>query len=255
MKHKRSRIAQTAGWHIVALTVLATTLTSVRPARAADEGIALAIVYDTSGSMAERVPAGAGKTLPKYIIANQALSNIIERLNQYATNAPGGTPRKVEAGLFIFRGDSAGEAVRFGPFDAHALQDWVKNFNKPNGSTPLGNAVNAASRAVLSSGLSRKHVVIITDGMNTVGPKPEAVVPRVKSDAEKKGAAVSFHFVAFEVDAKVFEPVKKLGATVLPASNQQQLNTQLDFIFTKKILLEEEEAPRTNQTNQADKPK
>jgi hypothetical protein len=61
--------------------------------------------------------------------------------------------------------------------------------------------------------------------------------------------------VAFDVDAKVFEPVKKLGATVLPASNQQQLNTQLDFIFTKKILLEEEEAPRTNQTNQADKPK
>ena len=255
MKHKRSRIMRTAGWHIVALTVLATTLSLALPACAADEGVAIAIVYDTSGSMMERVAAGAGKTLPKYIIANQALSNIIERIGQYATNAPGGTPRKVEAGLFIFRGDSAGEAVRFGPFDAVALHNWVKTFNKPNGSTPLGNAVNAASRAVLTSDLSRKHVVVITDGMNTVGPKPEAVVPKVKTDAEKKGGTVSFHFVAFDVDAKVFEPVKAQGATVLPASNQQQLNTQLDFIFTKKILLEEEEAPRTNQTNQADKPK
>lgn len=254
MMHKRSRIARTAGWLIVALTVFGLAFASVPRVAAADEGTAIAIVYDTSGSMSERVPAGPGKTLPKYIIANQALSNIIERISLFATNTAGGTPRKIETGLFIFRGDGANEVVKFGPFDAAALHTWVRNFKQPNGSTPLGNAVDAASRAVLASGLSRKHVVVITDGMNTAGPKPEAVVPRIKSAAAEKNATVSFHFVAFDVDAKVFAPVKALGATVLPAANQQQLQTQLEYIFEKKILLEDEE-PRTKQTNQADKPK
>jgi hypothetical protein len=52
---------------------------------------------------------------------------------------------------------------------------------------------------------------------------------------------VSVHFVAFDVDAKVFDPVKKLGATVVGASDEKQLNTQLEYILQRKILLEEEE--------------
>ena len=46
---------------------------------------------------------------------------------------------------------------------------------------------------------------------------------------------------AFDVDAKVFDPVKKLGATVVGAADETQLNNQLQFILQKKILLEEEE--------------
>jgi hypothetical protein len=41
----------------------------------------------------------------------------------------------------------------------------------------------------------------------------------------------------------VFSPVKKLGATVVSAANESQLNTQLDYILQRKILLEEEEVP------------
>jgi hypothetical protein len=47
--------------------------------------------------------------------------------------------------------------------------------------------------------------------------------------------------VAFDVAAKVFDPVKKLGATVVGASDEKQLNTQLEYILQRKILLEEEE--------------
>ena len=47
--------------------------------------------------------------------------------------------------------------------------------------------------------------------------------------------------MAFDVDAKVFDPVKKLGATVVGAADEKQLNTQLEFILQRKILLEEEE--------------
>ncbi len=49
------------------------------------------------------------------------------------------------------------------------------------------------------------------------------------------------HFVAFDVDAKQFAPLKKLGATVVGAADEKQLNTQLEYILQRKILLEEEE--------------
>jgi hypothetical protein len=224
-----------------------------QPARAAasgEEGIALAIVYDTSGSMREPVPAGPGKAAPKYVIANKALGAIVDRLSQYATNSPSGAPRKIEVGLYIFHDPGAVEAVPFGPFTSpEPLKDWVAHFSKPGGSTPLGNSIDVASRAVLHSSLSRKHLVILTDGINTSGPRPEDVIPRIKKTAQRDGTDISFHFVAFDVDAKVFDPVKKLGATVLGAANAQQLNTQLEFIFERKILLEDEEPkhPATDQ--------
>jgi len=96
----------------------------------------------------------------------------------------------------------------------------------------------------LNSGLSRKHVLIITDGMNTVGPNPSSVLPNLQQEAARRQTALAVHFVAFDVDAKVFDGVKKLGATVVGASNESQLNTQLEFILEKKILLEEEEPPK-----------
>jgi len=217
-------------------------------ARAADggqEGIALAIIYDTSGSMRESVPAGDGKTLPKYVIANKALEAIVDRISQYASNSPANAPRKIEAGLFIFKDPTAIEVVPYGPFNPAPLKDWVRHFSHPNGATPLGNSIRVASKSVLASPLTHKHIVVITDGINTSGPAPQAVIPGIKKKAASQGGGdVFFHFVAFDVDAKVFDPVKRQGATVLAAANEQQLNSQLQFIFERKILLEDEEPTR-----------
>jgi hypothetical protein len=80
--------------------------------------------------------------------------------------------------------------------------------------------------------------------MNTAGPKPEEVLPKLKEQALQKGTALSTHFVAFDVDAKVFAPVKKLDATVVAAADEKQLDAQLQFILQRKILLEEEETPK-----------
>ena len=41
--------------------------------QAAEDGVALAIIYDTSGSMGEQVPDASGRNAPKYVIANRAL--------------------------------------------------------------------------------------------------------------------------------------------------------------------------------------
>jgi hypothetical protein len=213
--------------------------------RAADEdGVALAIIYDTSGSMQQTVRDSTGKSSSKYIIANRALAAVAKQIQAFAGGSAAGGPRKVQAGLFVFSGDSARAAVEFGPFDAAALERFARNFSHPNGNTPLGNVLSVATRTVMKSPLARKHVLIITDGENTAGPKPAEVMPRLQQQAREAQTTVSVHFVAFDVDAKVFDSVKKLGATVVGASDEKQLNTQLEYILQRKILLEEEEPPK-----------
>jgi von Willebrand factor type A domain len=211
-----------------------------------EEGVALAIVYDTSGSMKEQVRDRTGKPTPKYVIANRALEDIAARVGTFATRAGPGPRRKVHAGLFVFEGGGARQAVKFGPFDGVALKNWAQRFSAPGGGTPLGNALKKAGQAVLDSGLTRKHVLVITDGINTAGPDPATVLARLKQLAEQKQSTLSVHFVAFDVNAKVFDGVKKLGATVLGASDEAQLNGQLEIILEKKILLEDEEPPKKN---------
>jgi hypothetical protein len=210
--------------------------------RAADEdGVAVAILYDTSGSMKQAVRNAKGGTSPKYVIANRALTTIAKQIQTFATNSASGGVRKVEAGLFIFDGDSAKEAVRFGPFKPAPFEAFASSFTHPGGNTPLGNSLVVCAQALMNSPLSRKHVLIITDGENSVGPTPSAVFPRLKKEAEEKHATLSVHFVAFDVAAKVFDSVKKQGATVVAATDEGTLFTQLQFILQKKILLEDEE--------------
>src|ERR1039457_7032446 len=68
--------------------------------RAAEEdGVALAIIYDTSGSMHDSVRDSTGRMSPKYVIANRALTAVAKQIQAYATNSAGGAPRRVYAGL------------------------------------------------------------------------------------------------------------------------------------------------------------
>jgi uncharacterized protein YegL len=214
--------------------------------RGAEEGIALAIIYDTSGSMKESVPDAAGGFAPKYIIANRALREVTRQLQSATTNASQKSARTIQAGLFTFQGDQAHEVVKLGPLDPAALENWAAHFSKPHGNTPLGNALTTATHAVMKSPLTRKHVLVITDGINTAGPPPQAVLPGLKQLAGKEGATLSVHFVAFDVDARQFAAVKRLGATVVGAADEKQLNSQLQFILQQKILLEDEEPPKTH---------
>ncbi len=174
-------------------TLVAMTAASPPVLSAQEDGIALAIVYDTSGSMKDPVRDRTGKFSPKYVIANRALEAISARIQTFATNAASGVPRKVHAGLFVFEGTGARQGVNCGPFDASAFQGWAKT--------------------------------------------------RLRQLAEQKQTNLSVHFVAFDVNAKVFDGVKKLGATVVGASDEAQLTRQLEFILEKKILLEDEELP------------
>src|SRR2546421_12348574 len=107
---------------------------------AEEEGVAIAIVYDTSGSMREPVRNSQGQLSPKYVIANRALITIANQIQTFATNSATGSPRKIHAALFTFDLQNAKEVIRMGPFDAAEFRSWAKNFATPGGNTPLGNA-------------------------------------------------------------------------------------------------------------------
>ena len=225
----------TLRWFTILFPLVFLMAASANWAAAADEeGVALAIIYDNSGSMKQPVRDGNGVRSPKYVIASRALEAVIKRLQAFATNSTTSVPRRIEAGLFIFSGSGARELVKFGPFNPNAVEDWTNNLPLPSTGTPLGNALAKAGQTVLNSKLARKHVLIITDGINTVGPDPSVTMPKLKQQAAERQAALSVHFVAFDVDAKVFDPVKKLGATVVGAVDEKQLNSQLNLFCSGK---------------------
>jgi hypothetical protein len=211
---------------------------------AAEEGVVLAIIYDTSGSMAENVPDQSGRPTPKNIIANRALVAVARQIQAFATNSADGKPRQIQMALLTFKGDQAAVSIPLSPFDATGLERWAAQAPKPNGTTPLGNTLTTAGQLVLNSPLSRKHILVITDGANTSGPEPANVLPGLKKQSAAKDTSISVHFVAFDVAAKKFDPLKKLGVTVVGASDEKQLNAQLEFILQNKILLENEELPK-----------
>lgn len=216
-----------AGWAVAAEMVAAPSVS---------EGVALAIVFDTSGSMRDAVADAGGGKAPKHEIGRRALRAVVDRLEAFASSGP-----RVEAGLVIFRNARAEEAVAFGPFDARPFRQWADGFRQPEGATPLGSAVELGARKTLASGLPHRHVLVITDGVNTAGPKPEFVLPRLAETARTQEQTLAFHFVAFDVAAKEFQAVRELGATVVGAVDEAELNAQLNFIIERKILLEDEE--------------
>ncbi len=209
---------------------------TVRSARA-EEGVAVTIVYDLSASMNETVPDRDGKNTPKYIIAKRALLAVVDRLKQFTDTAK---DKKLSVSLLIFADSKVKEALPLAPFSAQTFRDWVASAPKPNGGTPLGESLQVATAQLLASPLNHKHIMVITDGANTNGPDPAKVLPGLRKDAQAKDAYIGVHFVAFDVAAKVFDPLKKLDVTVVGAANEEQLNAQLNYVLREKVLVEVE---------------
>ena len=69
--------------------------------------MALAIIYDTSGSMHDSVRDTTGRMSPKYIIANRALTAVAKQIQAFAATARAARPGRVDAGLFVFSGNTA----------------------------------------------------------------------------------------------------------------------------------------------------
>ncbi|MGD0411315.1 MAG: vWA domain-containing protein [Verrucomicrobiota bacterium] len=198
----------------------------------APPALALVILYDGSGSMADRVPNLSGVPTPKYQLANNAVTTIAQKMENYCTNKH----VTMDAGLIYFTQATVKVGIPFQQFQARRFEDWARNFKSPAGGTPLGEGIKEANKMLAMSHAIKKHILIVTDGESNQGETPQAVLARMKSAQD----STSIYFVAFDVSAKVFDPVKKLGATVVSAANEKELKTEIDSLLGKKILLESE---------------
>jgi Mg-chelatase subunit ChlD len=199
------------------------------------EGLAAAIVIDVSGSMRDRVNAPDGRQ-PKIEIARRAARDLVEQFARYAEEHK---DEPVRLGIYEFSERSGQPDCRpvvpmSAPDRARAAAAIQKL--RADGGTPIGNAMIAAKRELDATGLTRRHLLLVTDGENTDGYDPDRVAAAIarRPEAERP----SIYFVAFDIDARRFDDVRDAGALVLGAANARELNDTLDSLLRGKILIE-----------------
>jgi hypothetical protein len=215
----------------------AATHSALAPASA---DVAFAVVYDTSGSMRGTIPSMGGKPEAKYLIARRALASVATRLERFTAPSadPAAPARSLDFGLYIFKIDEAATALPLAPFSAPDLRTWLDTHGLPRDSTPLGLAMQLAGQALLASPAPHKHLLVLTDGANSSGIEPEDALDLLQRESEKKQTPLFVHVIALGIKPSVFVALKERGASLIGASDEKQLQTQLDFILENQILLE-----------------
>jgi Ca-activated chloride channel family protein len=204
------------------------------------DGVVAAILIDTSGSMQEKVKDANGAMQPKIDIAKRAALSLVDQFDGYAKEH---SDKPIMLGIYEFsdRGNRTAPSrrvVALGPPDAAAARSAIVSM-RASGDTPIGDAMIMAKRDVDATGLSKRHILVITDGENTRGYSPADVTRVISSQSEKDRASI--YFVAFDVAAAKFNKVKDSGGLVLGASNETDLKGTLDYLLTGKILAEQPE--------------
>jgi len=194
-------------------------------------GIAVMIVVDVSGSMNESVVNSSGRREPKIAIARRQVLQILGQLQAFAQAHP---ERPVSVGVASFNGKNTYQLViRPGPPNARAAEGAVAEL-RAGGDTAIGDALAAAKAEIDKTKYIFTHIIIVTDGANTAGHDPAKVASTLKTAA----LPAALYLIGFDVNAKVFDGVKKAGATVLGATNEAQLHEHLDHLLTSQILVE-----------------
>jgi Ca-activated chloride channel family protein len=201
---------------------------------ATKEGLAAAIVIDTSGSMDRR--AAKGNNIPKITYARAAANDIVAQFARYADDHKGET---VLLAIYEFSArddqERCREVVPMSPPNRDKARTAIAQL-RADGGTPIGDAMIKAKLALDATGLARKHLLVVTDGENTNGYDPDEVAVAINKRPETERP--SLYFVAFDVDAKIFEPVKKAGGLIMSAASGKELNDTLDMLLRGKILIE-----------------
>ena len=201
------------------------------------DGTVVAILVDTSGSMRDRVASVNGRMEPKIVIARRAVVDAIRRFRDFAQRSP---DRPLLVGIYEFstraRSASCRKVLELGAADVASAEAAVQRM-EPEGDTPIGDAMIAAKGDLDATGLRRRHILVVSDGMNNRGYSPGAVALAMAEQPETSRTGV--YFIAFDVEESVFSPVKDAGGLVLTASSEADLNQTIDFILTGKILAEQ----------------
>lgn len=197
-------------------------------------GMAAAIMIDVSRSMQQAPSRGSG---PKIASARRAALDLVDQFARYAKDHPS---EPVLLGIYEFsvrRGQpSIREIIPMGPPPSRNQAEQAVARMEANGDTPIGEAMIAGKLALDATGLTRRHLLVITDGENTRGDTPEAVATAIAQRPETERPSV--YFVAFDIEASRFDEVRDRGALVLEAADSHGLNKTLDMLLRDEILVE-----------------
>lgn len=197
------------------------------------DGIGVVVLVDTSGSMLENVTDSGGAKAKKLNIAKKVTQSAFDAIADFAAKNPG---KNLQAGLTHFD-SSVSELLPIGPPDRAAAQQALERMDT-GGQTAIGDAMVAGKQQLNRAALKRQFMIVITDGINTQGRMPEDVVAALQALPEEQRPTI--YLVAFDVAAKVFEPLVKQGVTVSEAQDAKSLQSALDYILYEKILVEQE---------------
>jgi len=192
--------------------------------------IDLFFCLDVSGSMGERM--GAQR---KIDISKAALGQVFTQIASYVRSHP---EKRAKVGLCAF----ADRAVLLQPmdvFDPNKAEQVVQSL-QPSGNTAIGEALILGVKEILKSGAETRAILVMTDGENNRGVPPEQVVEAIKQDSNNQQvptADIDVFLVAFDVNAGVFNGVKKAGAFVVESRDQKSLEGILSTLV-EQVLLE-----------------
>jgi Mg-chelatase subunit ChlD len=203
------------------------------------DGLAAIVLVDVSGSMRDRVRDADGERRRKIEIARRTATDLVAAFETYAKEH---AADRVLVGVYEFstrrKEPAAREVVPLAAPDLARARLRIEEM-KADGGTPIGDAMVDARRALDASGLRRRHLIVLTDGENTDGREPVVVVRAMERQQDE--ARASLYFVAFDVAARVFEPVKEAGGLLLSAKDGAELSATFQELLSDRILVE---APR-----------
>lgn len=197
-------------------------------------GLAAAILIDVSGSMNRAV--GGRASAKKIDIARRAATDLVEEFARYADDHP---LEPVLLAIYEFsRRDDVDDArvvVPMGRPDRARARQGIAAM-RADGGTPISTSMIEAKRALDATGVSKRHLLVITDGENTNGFEPEDVTAAIgRRPVEERP---SIYFVAFDIEASRFTTVRDAGGLVLAAANAAELKDTLDSLIRGRILVE-----------------
>jgi len=158
----------------------------------ANAGTSVLFILDASGSMWGQVDGVA-----KIQTAREALSKLLTDI-----------PPETNLGLLsygLFSKDSCDDVhyvVSVGADKQKAVNDFISKIN-PKGKTPIAGALNMAG-SHLEHIKGQKHIVLISDGIETCGGDP----CKVAGELTQKGIDVKIHVVGFNVAANEREQLE-----------------------------------------------
>jgi hypothetical protein len=184
--------------------------------------------------MLQPVPDRGGQSRPKYLIARDALTNIVEHTAAWKKQHP---KANLQIAIYNFS-SSVAEVLPMGEFEQSKATAALERIPRPNGGTAIGRALEAGFKALYRSGCVRKFVVCVTDGENTSGPAPDWIARHLHAQT---GGEVELQFVAFDTSASQFKFLKDVNGHVVEASDGAKLHEELRKIYQERILVEKEE--------------